>query len=985
MAKKPFIFISYASEDKKYAQEIRDFLESYGCKVWIDLDQMEAGEEWERTIPEEIHKVDYFVFCLTKISMEKEGYLHEELQVALKRQRRKPPGKKFILPIQIDEGLSIPSEFRRLQITKWQDSNSEEQLLRAIGIERSRDEATNGNTLDPEDQNSSKSLDNVISLYKEYIENEYRSIQILGMSKPVLLKDIYIKVNILERIQKDEFAEIKDFEESYRKKERRSFGKIQETRNGLDVVKENQKLVLLGKPGAGKTTFLKHIVFNCIQENLGERMIPIFVKLKEWSDSGESLDDFIAEQFEIAGVDNSRQFVETQLKRGQCLILFDGLDEVSCDVNHAIKNIQYFMKRHYRNRIVLSCRVAAFNTIFENFTVVEIADFGEEQIKEFVSRWFSGNKKAKKKCYAEIRDNPQILELATNPLILTLLCLVFQSNEKFPSKRSAIYKETFDTLIREWDLRRGIQREQLIENFDEDNKRRLLSEIAYHTFENEDYFIEQYILENNIEQYLRREFAWPESSIKKDSRALIQSIESQHGFLVERARKVHSFSHLTFHEYLTALWIVEHPQNLDSIIERHMQEQRWREVFLLMMEELSDPYSFLISMRRGISKLANEEVIGFLQNLEGCICSSNSNPFSINKMLALVAVSGSYEVREVIGRIFEKNQKRSFDPHVEIDFSNPLQATDDEKLMQYLQSSELLMDCLLTECSITDEKRKWLEETLLIEPWDEQTKVPQIKIKKWDAYEIQERETIIIQLPNLSNESIPFEFVHIPKGRFKMGSPKNEKDHLERESPQHVVRIDYEYYLAKYPVTQAQWQAVMGENPSYFKGKPDHPVENVLWDNCQQFINKLNQLGQGTFRLPSEAEWEYACRAGTKTRFYWGEDMEDREIWNYAWYWNNNFIGGTKHAGIKKSNQWGLYDMSGNVREWCEDDWHENYKEAPQDGSAWIDSPRGAARVVRGGSWDYFPVLCRSAHRTYRTPDYGDSAVGLRVVYSRTY
>ncbi len=155
-------------------------------------------------------------------------------------------------------------------------------------------------------------------------------------------------------------------------------------------------------------------------------------------------------------------------------------------------------------------------------------------------------------------------------------------------------------------------------------------------------------------------------------------------------------------------------------------------------------------------------------------------------------------------------------------------------------------------------------------------------------------DTIIIQLPNLPNESIPIEFVHIPKGRFKMGSPKNEKGRYDDESPQHIVKIDYDCYLGKYPVTQAQWKAVMGENPSEFKGKPDHPVESVSWDDCQRFITELNQLGQGTFRLPSEAEWEYACRAGTKTRFYWGEDDDYREIWNYAWYPDNNVIRGNE-------------------------------------------------------------------------------------------
>ena len=198
-----------------------------------------------------------------------------------------------------------------------------------------------------------------------------------------------------------------------------------------------------------------------------------------------------------------------------------------------------------------------------------------------------------------------------------------------------------------------------------------------------------------------------------------------------------------------------------------------------------------------------------------------------------------------------------------------------------------------------------------------------------------------------------------------MGSPYDPPYSSTTESPVHPVAID-DFYICKFEITQAQWYAVMGGFPS---GQPatgsTNPVVYVSWNDAQSFIAKLELLGISGFRLPSEAEWEYACRAGSNTRWYYGDDPA--LLGDYAWFGgiSSNF---TVTVGQKVPNAFGLYDMHGNAWEWCEDDWHSTYEGAPTDGSAWIESSRAASRVLRGGAIFGTAGSCRSARRLELAP-----------------
>jgi len=219
---------------------------------------------------------------------------------------------------------------------------------------------------------------------------------------------------------------------------------------------------------------------------------------------------------------------------------------------------------------------------------------------------------------------------------------------------------------------------------------------------------------------------------------------------------------------------------------------------------------------------------------------------------------------------------------------------------------------------------------------------------------------ITIDLPNLISGAQTLDFVRIPAGSFMMGSPDDEQDRSDNEVL-HPVTLTNDFYMAKFELTQGQWKAVMGSIPKEQYGdNPNLPAQYVTLTQIQNFIDELNRLNLGTFRLPTDAEWEYACRAGSTTRYYWGDDLTDTEIDQYAWFWRTAQPNQPNPVGTKLPNDFGLYDMAGNVWEFCQN-WYEESTADPQ-----ID-PQGPAtgtyRVIRGGSFTNDPMECRSAYR----------------------
>jgi formylglycine-generating enzyme required for sulfatase activity len=236
---------------------------------------------------------------------------------------------------------------------------------------------------------------------------------------------------------------------------------------------------------------------------------------------------------------------------------------------------------------------------------------------------------------------------------------------------------------------------------------------------------------------------------------------------------------------------------------------------------------------------------------------------------------------------------------------------------------------------------------------------------------------------DLGND-VTLEMVQIPGGTFTMGLPATEANRDDSESPQHEVTVPA-FFMGRYQVTQAQYQAIVGNNPSHFKDA-NRPVEHVNWNDAVEFCKQLSKNLGRNYRLPSEAEWEYACRAGTKTPFYFGETITtdlvnyDGTVTPYGSAPKGVYREETTEVGKFPPNAFGLYDMHGNVWEWCQDYWHDNYQGAPSDGSAWLTGGNDARRLLRGGSWYDYPENCRSADRDWDAPVVRHYGIGFRLV-----
>jgi NACHT domain len=461
-----------------------------------------------------------------------------------------------------------------------------------------------------------------------------------GMREAVPLEQIYTGVCFLDDLSIGWFTSIESLEKGFREKPRRFQRQNCRTQDGIAVANEHPYLMVLGSPGAGKSTYLRRIGLEALKDNQSKfqhELIPVMLELKQFD--GELVDwkalkTAITEEFSNVGFDFSMEFVEEALKQGKLLILLDGLDEVpKNNQDKVVQAIQDFVSRYNRkhqgNRVIASCRVAAFRSGFANFTDIELADFNDEQIRQFIENWFHSAldqaTKTAKKCWNSLNESSykSAKELAQTPLLLTFLCVVYERTQSFPANRAALYRKALDILLEEWAAEKRIRHEPIYEGLNTELEKVLLAEIAYRGFiENRLFFIREELI-GHIQKFLEDS---AEKSKYLDGKAVLTAIAVQQGILVERAEDIYSFSHLTVQEYLTAQYLSQDQTALSEAVSRHLTEKRWREVFLLVPGLLPNADSLLKSMENIAQQRVHSPKLQALLGWTNRVTVDSANP-----------------------------------------------------------------------------------------------------------------------------------------------------------------------------------------------------------------------------------------------------------------------------------------------------------------------------------------------------------------------
>lgn len=416
------------------------------------------------------------------------------------------------------------------------------------------------------------------------------------MKEPLPLEEIYTAVKLLDDQSIRYFIGLNDLEETYRKKGRRSFSRGEgERQDGMAVANAEQYLMVLGGPGIGKSTFLRKIGLEALKsksdatKQIHRDCIPVLIELKEFRGETVDLKQKIADEFATCGFPEAAAFTEASLEQGKLLVLLDGLDEVPTrNLNTVIKHIEDFVDAHDQNTFVASCRIAAYRSsqgaFFHRFTDVTLAEFDDEQIEQFIHRWFRSQldmEAGTADRYWDLLQKDEhkaTKELAQTPLLLTFLCLVYDREQTLPAQRSTLYGKALNILLSEWAAQKRLEQDPIYEGFHPDLEKVLLAEIAYDSFKQDQLFFHKDDLTRRISAFLADTLDAPKHL---DGAAVLQAIEKQQSILVERATDIYSFSHLTLQEYLTAFHIVE-ARLEHELVEQHLTDKRWREVFLLV-------------------------------------------------------------------------------------------------------------------------------------------------------------------------------------------------------------------------------------------------------------------------------------------------------------------------------------------------------------------------------------------------------------------
>ncbi|MGE0086392.1 MAG: SUMF1/EgtB/PvdO family nonheme iron enzyme [Desulfococcaceae bacterium] len=741
--------------------------------------------------------------------------------------------------------------------------------------------------------------------------------------------------------------------------------------SALEAAKLNRKLVILGDPGSGKSTFVNHLALClashdaaevCLTDRLAYwdkeecDLIPVHVVLRDFAGQipdkkkadASVLWEFVTSRLKAQKLDFAEKALEDALNRGKAIVILDGLDEIPTKEKRTFvrDSVAAFAERFDKCRFVVTCRVLSYQypewkLNEKDFPVFELAPFDKKKTDAFISAWYEDLFRLKvikteeeknilaRRLKTAVR-RPYLWRLASNPLLLTVMALVHTYKGRLPDTRALLYEETTEILLWRWEQVKTGERDlprlqELLRQAGraEVDLKKLLRHLAYEahskTEGNRDGLAD--IKEWDLEKALA---ALHPGKSKDWADQVIRTIKMRAGLLIEREPEVYSFPHRTFQEYLAGSHLSLLPEFAAKASELAESGNYWREVILLAVGRLvhvSEDYHKPLA-------------------LAGELCPEETEHTDAGWRKVWLA-------GEVLN---ETGMNRVQDSRLGRDLAKRIR----NRLAELIETGQL------------EPKERVAAGNVLANIGD----------PRFDPE--------LFYLPKDKDLG----FVKIEAGEFWMGSDKKRDKDARDNERLHRVRLS-EYWMAKYPVTVAQYRAFLkdtdreaDEDWKEYNEYDSHPVVRVSWHDaneyCKWLTEKLKERGfNWQIKLPTEAQWEKAARGTDQLIYPWGDDPDPDKM-NFR----DTGINTTSPVGCfpKGKSPYDCLDMAGNVWEWCADDWHGNYDAAPEDGSAWVDTPRGPYRVRRGGRW-YNPAQdCRSAYRySGALPSHRYVGLGFRV------
>ncbi len=830
-------------------------------------------------------------------------------------------------------------------------------------------------------------------------------------------------------------------------------------------------LAVIGPPGLGKTTLLKHLTLIYAKKktrgyNNAPKLIPVLLYLRDIchlivTEQPPSLPKLIREHIKNLPspepLNPPANWIEDRLKIGKCLVMLDGLDEVA-DLEERTQVSQWVNRQmaNYRKTLfILTSRPHGYRStpVEQVGTVLEVLPFNSKQVKQFIQGWYlqteimsrAGRDTPAARSEAQnnandlidrIMDNRAIADMAKNPLLVTMIATVHYCGSALPVRRVELYQKICELLLETRQKAKKIKTPLTAEQ-----NKSVLRVLALALMQRKTLEFTLVQGQGLIQDELQR-VAGSTLTLSQ----FLKQIKEIGGLLVERELGVYEFAHLSFQEYLAATQVKELQQ--DNLLTEKLQDSWWAETIRLYAAQ-SDATNLI---RQAIAKpTVNSLTLAF-----DCLQESLKIEPAIREQLEEMLEAGlesedpeiakpaaAVKLSRRLNNLFEIEENLEIDtsyitcaeyqlfidewlnseerfqagsaikPITQISWENALgfcawlSSKAQSNAMENRENQDVYYYRLPTATEAQDYRAKEHEELGCWNIGENNTQKKGIRVVKTQipsllefdvvtinaqGREIQQERCYAQYITENFKSNISVQMVYIPGGKFMMGSPEGKGN--ESEKPQHAVTVS-PFFMGKYPVTQAEWREIaslpkvnrdLQPDPSNFQGD-NRPVERVSWYDAVEFCQRLSKLTGKEYRLPSEAEWEYACRAGTTTLFHFGETITGK-LANYRAHETHasepkgEYREQSTPVGSFPPNAFGLYDMHGNVFEWCADTWHHNYEGAPKDGSAWTKDGDDNRSSLRGGSWYNNPELCRSAYRYYGFKVRGDIDifVGFRVV-----